>query len=167
MLTSFPMTNHNIFHDPTGKEYVKPDGVEAAWRPSVYGLARNEAGDVLMVKPGWNDQWELPGGGLDLGENVLDALKREFFEETGYRCEVATEAPIHVLQDRMYLRQKEVFVHTLCLYYLVKLTHELRDTSAMNVEFPDEVVDMQWVPIQDCNEKTCHFVAWSLLRTLK
>ncbi len=160
------MTNSNIFHDVVGKEYTKPDDVEAAWRPSVYGVARNEEGDILMIKPSWNDQWELPGGGLNLGESVLDALKRDFFEETGYRCEVETEAPIHIFQDRLYLRRQKVFVHGLCLYYLVKLTGGHRDISAMNVEVPGEVVDMQWVPMQDRSEKSCHLVAWSLLHVL-
>ena len=30
-----------------------------------------------------NDEWDIPGGGLDFGETILDCLHREIMEETG------------------------------------------------------------------------------------
>ena len=33
-------------------------------------------------------QWNIPAGGVDDGENVIDAAKREVFEETGCKVEI-------------------------------------------------------------------------------
>ena len=32
-----------------------------------------------------NDKWQMPQGGVDLGENYLAAMKRELFEETSIK----------------------------------------------------------------------------------
>jgi ADP-ribose pyrophosphatase YjhB (NUDIX family) len=33
-------------------------------------------------------RWNLPGGSIDKGEGIIEAVKREVTEETGYRAEV-------------------------------------------------------------------------------
>ncbi|MYR40643.1 NUDIX domain-containing protein [Streptomyces sp. SID5910] len=56
--------------------------------PSVTAVARNEAGEVLLIHRTDNDLWALPGGGIDLGESAPDAAVREAKEETGFDVEV-------------------------------------------------------------------------------
>ena len=34
------------------------------------------------------NRWNLPGGSVDTGENLLEAVERETLEETGFRCKV-------------------------------------------------------------------------------
>ena len=45
-------------------------------------LVRDAAGRVLLIDSPWRG-WEFPGGQVEQGEDILSALKREVFEETG------------------------------------------------------------------------------------
>ena len=42
-------------------------------------------GKILLLKesPKLSGTWELPGGGLDFGENIYEGLKREIEEDLG------------------------------------------------------------------------------------
>jgi len=59
------------------------------------GILMKPNGDVLLGqrpagKP-YSGYWEFPGGKVDLGETILDALKREFMEELGIEVLSADE----------------------------------------------------------------------------
>ncbi|MDC0499737.1 NUDIX domain-containing protein, partial [Paracoccaceae bacterium] len=46
-------------------------------------LVHNPKGEILLVKHTYVPGWHLPGGGVDHGEDVATAAKREVYEETG------------------------------------------------------------------------------------
>jgi 8-oxo-dGTP pyrophosphatase MutT (NUDIX family) len=76
------------------------------YRVSLKAIIRNDAGDVLVVKEN-GSQWSLPGGGMDHGENVHEALKRELYEEA------LIDAPFEeTLLDSatLYLEKKEAWL---------------------------------------------------------
>lgn len=57
------------------------------FRASVYGiLIRN--GQILLKRSPLIEQFELPGGGIELDETIEPALLREFEEETGITIKV-------------------------------------------------------------------------------
>lgn len=55
---------------------------------SVAGVAIDDAGRVLLIRRRDNDQWQAPGGVLELGETFEAGVRREVLEETGIEVEV-------------------------------------------------------------------------------
>jgi 8-oxo-dGTP diphosphatase len=49
---------------------------------AVGGIVENEIGEILLVKTR-NGGWVFPGGQVEVGENLEDALTREIKEESG------------------------------------------------------------------------------------
>lgn len=61
----------------------------------VVGVVVEDGGHILLLKRRPDDflpnMWEIPGGHLDPGESILDAVARELFEETGLRLASVVE----------------------------------------------------------------------------
>lgn len=76
------------------------------YRVSLKAIIRNDVGEVLVVKEN-GSQWSLPGGGMDHGEEIHEALQRELYEEA------LIDAPFtETLVDSatMYLAHKEAWL---------------------------------------------------------
>jgi nucleoside triphosphatase len=67
--------------------YINLPGDKFVFRPSIYGVIINQ-GRVVLMKNKRNQKYWFPGGGLELGETIEEALKREIREETGLEVEV-------------------------------------------------------------------------------
>ncbi len=61
-------------------------------RLSVKALIRNSDGQILLARE-IDDKWGFLGGGVDHGEDIIDALEREFKEETGLEIQVNSQTP--------------------------------------------------------------------------
>ena len=79
-----------------------PDFPNAFYRVGVKGLCVRD-GKILLVHDytgrsanAPRSEWELPGGGLDFGENFIDWLKREVKEEMGLEVAWVEERPTYV-----------------------------------------------------------------------
>jgi ADP-ribose pyrophosphatase YjhB (NUDIX family) len=57
-------------------------------RPGVSAVIFDGEGRVLLQRRTDNGSWGLPGGAVEFGESVLDALHREVLEETGLTIQV-------------------------------------------------------------------------------
>ncbi|WP_051525183.1 NUDIX domain-containing protein [Exiguobacterium artemiae] len=109
----------------------------------VVGIVR-QGDQLLLVKnqaDGERAVWSLPGGVIEAGETLADALKREMAEETGLSVETFELA--YVTEN--FIEQFDA--HSLVTYFECAIRGELLPND------PDrEVVDSQWVPIEQLGD---------------
>lgn len=68
---------------------TKQDGVDYIDRPGVYAVIENNDRQIAVIKT--SNRYFLPGGGIDIGESDIEALRREVVEETGYQVSILRE----------------------------------------------------------------------------
>ena len=89
-------------------------------RVSAYGVVLNEGRIVLCrlhrdVDP--RQRWTLPGGGIDFGEDPVDAMVREVLEETGL---IVTPGPLAGV-DAVRLEANGRDIHAVRIIYFAEL----------------------------------------------
>lgn len=88
------------------------------FRPAVYGLLFS--GKKILLSREW-EGYDFPGGGIEIGENIEQGLKREFREETGLKVDVGR---LLTVQEDFFITlgivKKKRPIHSILMYYLCK-----------------------------------------------
>lgn len=122
----------------------------------MYGICRDASGRLLLARASGHSsrqgKWQVPGGGVDHGEDPLDALRREFSEETG--LEVRPVRLVDVRFELVPMRDTDELVHHDRIVFEVEVTggelrpeNEAGTTDAVDWFAPDElphVPMMRW-----------------------
>lgn len=56
--------------------------------PAVSVVVPDDQGHILLIHRTDNKYWSIPGGGMEAGESVREAARREVKEETGIDCDI-------------------------------------------------------------------------------
>ncbi len=93
-------------------------GVRYRRRPGVYAVLRR-GGDILLTHQAepW-PEFQLPGGGIDRGEQTIPALHREVREETGWT--IAVERRLGAFRRFTYMPEYDLWAEKLCVIYLAR-----------------------------------------------
>ena len=91
---------------------------------AVGAIIQDDRGKVLLVKHKkerggyWQGKWICPGGELELGEQIVDGIRREVKEETNLEIELLT--PL-IPFDRIVKTAKETSLHVIYIDYIARL----------------------------------------------
>lgn len=105
------------------------------FRETCFGICVKDDNILLTYKSNKNE-YSLPGGGIELGENHNDCLKREFLEETGYALHSINEL---VIIDCFWLAGNVCPMESLTNIYIVCVGEKFKPSE----QFCEEV----WVNI--------------------
>lgn len=123
----------------------------------VYGILINADNQVLVSdeQSGGRIFSKFPGGGLELGEGLADALKREFMEE----CAAEIEVLEHFYTTDFYEKSSFNDSQILSIYYFVRERHPLAlsfKTKAFDFD-ADSLQSFRWINLKDLKTEDVTF----------
>jgi len=108
--------------------------------PTVGALIFNPEGKLLLVKTHkWKGNYTIPGGHVELGESLIEALKREILEETGLEL---IKSEFLCYQEFIYdecFHQKKHFI------FFDFICH----VKSGQVQLNNEAQDFVWVDVKE------------------
>ena len=95
----------------------------------VRGLILDGEGRVFLVKHSYVSGWHLPGGGVEVGESILDGLTRELWEEG--RIELVGQPVLHGIYFNSHVSIRDhVAVYVVRQYRQDRLPEPNREITA-------------------------------------
>lgn len=136
---------------------------EKVQRVGVYGFILNHENKILLIKRAAHDSnpnlWELPGGGLNHGENPEGGTIREVLEETGLRVKIC-----YPLAVTAKVSDRDTSKHTIRISYLCRLIDKQPEVklSAEHSEYTwnslqEEVPQPISMLFEKCLENIAHY----------
>lgn len=100
---------------------------------------------LLLVKRGVEPakgKWSVPGGAVELGERIRDALLREVKEECGLDVEIALARPLDAIDSITMTKEGRLRYHYVLLQFLVQ-------PKGGTLSPASDVLDARWVPLDE------------------
>ncbi|MCA1054027.1 NUDIX hydrolase [Rossellomorea aquimaris] len=116
----------------------------------VYGIL-HEQNQLLVInktRGPYINRYDLPGGSLEEGESLTDAMKREFLEETGLQIEI--DDGIGTIDFKLpWLWKEYTNLHHIAVYYSVR---RIRGELKIPEQFEgQDSLGATWISEQDAS----------------
>jgi nucleoside triphosphatase len=132
------------------------------FRPSAYGILVND-GKILLVKTRSTGKYFFPGGAVELGERIEEALKREVIEETGLEIEI--EHLFHFKEVFFYYDPTDEAFHGFAFSFVCKLrTFDLIDDNLVD---DIEAEKPRWYELQSLKAEDFQSFAGEIFQLLQ
>jgi len=115
--------------------------------PSASAVIQDKQGHFLFIQRRDNSRWAFPAGTIELGESILDCLKREVKEETGLDVTSATPFALYTAPKFDYINAFEQEYQLFSTAFRIdQWAGDLSQTTdeTMNARFfpPDQIPDL-------------------------
>jgi putative (di)nucleoside polyphosphate hydrolase len=146
---------------------------KAGYRLNVGIILVNKSGRVFWGRRSGHDAWQFPQGGLALGENSLDAMYRELYEEVGLeRSDVevlgCTRRWLKYKLPKQYLRHgsEPLVVGQKQKWYLLRLVSSEQKVR-LDLSDSPEFDSWRWIDFQTPQEQVIFFKRQVYTQALK
>jgi 8-oxo-dGTP diphosphatase len=123
----------------------------------VYGLLFNGHGEVLLSDECRNGYsfTKFPGGGVEFGEGLADALKREFIEELGITVHVGDFFYVNDFFQASAFNPNDQIIA--CYYRVHSDQSEQIVVNQHALPLKEDGECHRWIALSDLTEDTLHF----------
>jgi nucleoside triphosphatase len=126
--------------------------------PTVGAIIFNPDNKILLCKSHkWDNKYVIPGGHIELGESMEDALKREILEETGLEI---YDIKLISLKESIYSDNFHKQKHFIFIDYICK-------TDSYSVTLNEEAQEYNWVNLDEIDSYKLGGFTKELLTELK
>ena len=122
----------------------------------VYGLIVNQKSEVLL-----SDEYrfgtfftKFPGGGIEFGEGIIEALKRELKEELDFTFDEAIPIYFNDFYQESAFQKEEQLV---AFYYLISCKKGINLGTNHSIPFYAEGEKQRWVSLNSIKEEDLSF----------
>jgi len=115
------------------------------------GMVVNSRGEVLVIQEkigitaGRTDFWKLPGGLVDIQEDIATAAKREVYEETGIRAVFKTIASVRESHQGPH---GSTDLYMVCVMGLDPEVYGPNDVAPTPNPQEEEIANAEWQPLE-------------------
>ena len=125
--------------------------------PGARAVILDKSGRALFVRRRDNGRWVMPAGSQELDESVVDCLRREVREETGFVVEAATLFAIYSGPDYVFRNRHGNTIQMLSHVFrvdrwsgqLLKETDETTDARFMSLDQVPDILDLYRQTLKD------------------
>lgn len=136
------MTRIDYYNDPNAPT---PNSVV----PSSTAVVTDQRERIVMVRRRDNDLWALPGGGMDLGESIVQTAVREVKEETGLDVEVTGLVGVYTNPHHVMAYDDGEVRQQFSLCFTTRLL-------GGELAFDTESTDIAWIPTDQIGRLAMH-----------